>query len=158
MNRHILIPVNHNEQSEHAVMWAIDHILHSDDQVTLLHVYDINKMFLYGRIPELSEHLMSIDEKARKNGEILLDRLLSICQNHPVRQIKATGKLLAGDPEEMIVEVCRKERVDAVVVGSRGQGALKRTFLSSVSDYCLHHCPCPVIVVKSTAMPHEKPE
>lgn len=27
-------------------------------------------------------------------------------------------------------------------------GALKRTFLGSVSDYCVHHCECPVAIVR----------
>jgi hypothetical protein len=33
-------------------------------------------------------------------------------------------------------------------MGSRGLGALKRTFLGSVSDYCVHHCECPVAIVR----------
>jgi hypothetical protein len=35
-------------------------------------------------------------------------------------------------------------------MGSRGRGALKRTFLGSVSDYCVHHCDCPVVIVRGT--------
>ncbi|KAF2589601.1 hypothetical protein F2Q70_00039744 [Brassica cretica] len=38
----------------------------------------------------------------------------------------------------------------AVIMGSRGFGAEKRGSdgkLGSVSDYCVHHCVCPVVVV-----------
>jgi nucleotide-binding universal stress UspA family protein len=35
-----------------------------------------------------------------------------------------------------------------LIIGSRGMGAFKRTFLGSVSDYCVHHCHCPVIIPK----------
>ncbi|KAG5457940.1 MAG: hypothetical protein BJ554DRAFT_1935, partial [Olpidium bornovanus] len=30
-------------------------------------------------------------------------------------------------------------------MGSRGMGAIKRTLLGSVSDYCVHHLPIPVV-------------
>lgn len=40
------------------------------------------------------------------------------------------------------------EKTDVLIVGNRGMGALKRAFLGSVSDYCVQHASCPVIVVK----------
>ncbi|CAD5190325.1 unnamed protein product [Musa acuminata subsp. malaccensis] len=39
----------------------------------------------------------------------------------------------------------------AVIMGSRGFGDARRTDkgrLGSVSDYCVHHCACPVVVVR----------
>ncbi|CAA6656507.1 unnamed protein product [Spirodela intermedia] len=39
----------------------------------------------------------------------------------------------------------------AVIMGSRGFGASRRTIkgrLGSVSDYCVHHCVSPVVVVR----------
>ena len=41
--------------------------------------------------------------------------------------------------------------LSAVIMGSRGCGAEKKGSdgkLGSVSDYCLHHCVCPVVVVR----------
>ena len=41
--------------------------------------------------------------------------------------------------------------VNAVIMGSRGFGAVKKSHkarLGSVSDYCVHHCDCPVVVVR----------
>lgn len=41
--------------------------------------------------------------------------------------------------------------LSAVIMGSRGVGAAKRGNdgrLGSVSDYCVHHCVCPVVVVR----------
>lgn len=34
-----------------------------------------------------------------------------------------------------------------IVMGSRGIGTIRRTFLGSVSDYCVHHAHIPVAVV-----------
>ena len=57
--------------------------------------------------------------------------------------------------ERLCLEVERL-RLGAVIMGSRGFGAVKRAGkgrLGSVSDYCVQHCVCPVVVVR---YPEEK--
>ena len=53
--------------------------------------------------------------------------------------------------ERLCLEVERLG-LSAVIMGSRGFGASKRASkggrLGSVSDYCVHHCVCPVVVVR----------
>ena len=39
--------------------------------------------------------------------------------------------------------------VDAVVVGTRGHGILKRALLGSLSSYLAHHATVPVIITRS---------
>ena len=50
-------------------------------------------------------------------------------------------------PGEVICKLAEDESVDLVVIGSRGMGTLRRTFLGSVSDYCVHHNHCSIAVV-----------
>jgi nucleotide-binding universal stress UspA family protein len=42
---------------------------------------------------------------------------------------------------------------DLLVVGARGLGGFKGLLVGSVSQYCLYHAPCPVVVVKPTDGP-----
>lgn len=52
--------------------------------------------------------------------------------------------------ERLCLEVERLG-LSAVIMGSRGFGATKRGSdgrLGSVSDYCVRHCVCPVVVVR----------
>jgi nucleotide-binding universal stress UspA family protein len=37
--------------------------------------------------------------------------------------------------------------VDAIVIGSRGRGAIKRALLGSVSTHVANNTECPVIVI-----------
>lgn len=62
---------------------------------------------------------------------------------------KIYGKIVAkfaGKPGEAIVEEAAAEKVDMIVMGTRGLGTIRRTILGSVSTYVLHHAPCPVVI------------
>ncbi|ORY35229.1 adenine nucleotide alpha hydrolases-like protein [Rhizoclosmatium globosum] len=51
-------------------------------------------------------------------------------------------------PKESIVREVATLNATALIVGSRDQDVLSRGFLGSVSDYCAHHCHCPVLIAK----------
>ena len=62
----------------------------------------------------------------------------------------AETRVLRGDPAAMLCELATSLQARAIVIGSRGRGAIKRAFLGSVSDYVVRNAPCPVIVTGET--------
>ena len=54
--------------------------------------------------------------------------------------------VLDGPPGPMLVELARELEADAMVIGTRGRGGLRRAVLGSVSDHVVRHAPCPVVV------------
>ena len=62
--------------------------------------------------------------------------------------------LVVGKPAgEVICKIVEEEKPDMVIMGTRGQGLVRRTILGSVSDYVVHHAHIPVGVI-----PNPKPE
>jgi nucleotide-binding universal stress UspA family protein len=44
--------------------------------------------------------------------------------------------------------VVSADQAELLVVGSHGHGELPGMHLGSVANYCVHHAPCPVVVVR----------
>jgi nucleotide-binding universal stress UspA family protein len=55
---------------------------------------------------------------------------------------------LDEEPGHAIVDVARRSRPDLLVIGAGGKHFFRRLFTGSVSDYVVHHAPCPVLVVR----------
>ncbi|MFZ2652173.1 MAG: universal stress protein [Burkholderiaceae bacterium] len=54
----------------------------------------------------------------------------------------------SGDPAHTLVEIVERFGCDAVIMGARGMGRLRRAMLGSVSHEMLHAAPVPVTIVK----------
>jgi len=50
-------------------------------------------------------------------------------------------------PGPAIIQAIKDHKANMVIMGNRGVGVLKRTFLGSVSDHVIHHSHIPVVVV-----------
>ena len=59
-------------------------------------------------------------------------------------------RIEVGDVGGTVCRVAGDLKVDVIVVGSHGRGAIERLLLGSVSDQVVRHAPCPVLVVRPT--------
>ena len=46
-----------------------------------------------------------------------------------------------------ICKIAKEQSASVIVIGQRGLGVIRRTFLGSVSDYVVHHAHIPTIIV-----------
>ena len=69
-------------------------------------------------------------------------------ENLENNSIPYTLKVAIGEPSAEIIEISEKEKVDLIVIGSRGLGTIKGVFLGSVSQKVTHQAKCPVMIVK----------
>ena len=62
--------------------------------------------------------------------------------------IDAEFLVRVGHPAEQIVQMANEERIDAIVMGHRGESFLQRWLLGSVAKRVLSYAHCTVIVVR----------
>ena len=53
-----------------------------------------------------------------------------------------------GDPAVEIVNVAKDSSFDIIVIGHKGSGKVKESFLGAISEKVAHSAPCPVVIVK----------
>jgi nucleotide-binding universal stress UspA family protein len=80
--------------------------------------------------------------ETRAEGQNALDQTAAVVTTGQVER-----RLEVGDPGPVIVRVANELSVDAIVIGSRGRGAIKRALLGSVSTHVANNTECPVIVI-----------
>ena len=154
--RKIGIAVDLSDESAFAVKWAVHHYLRPGDAVILVHVRPTS--VLYGAdwgSADLS--IAETDEESQKKLEDDFDAFTTTKASdlaQPLVEAQIPFKIHIVKDHDMKERLCLEvERLglSAVIMGSRGFGARKRgsdVRLGSVSDYCVRHCVCPVVVVR----------
>ncbi|XP_073301997.1 universal stress protein PHOS32-like [Primulina huaijiensis] len=160
-NRKIAIAVDLSDESAFAVKWSVQNYLRPGDAVILLHVRPTS--VLYGADWGATDVSVESDgEKSQQQLEDDFDNFTTTKANNlaqPLLEASIPFKIHIVKDHDMKERLCLEvERLglSAMVMGSRGFGASRRTTkgrLGSVSDYCVHHCVCPVVVVR---FPDEK--
>uniref|UniRef100_A0A0D9WIB5 UspA domain-containing protein n=1 Tax=Leersia perrieri TaxID=77586 RepID=A0A0D9WIB5_9ORYZ len=168
-HRRIAIAVDLSDESAFAVKWAVQNYLRPGDAVVLLHVRPTSVLYGadWGSIPvsvddnddAATDAVAAHDEpeEAKKKREEDFDAFTSTKAQdlaQPLVAAQIPFKIHIVKDHDMKERLCLEaERLglSAMIMGSRGFGASRRASkgrLGSVSDYCVHHCVCPVVVVR----------
>lgn len=98
----------------------------------------------------LTAHQASLDRNAKAREEAIEKS----AQPHFERTgVSCRFMQERGQPVQGILHVAAREKVDLIVIGSRGLSGLTELFLGSVSDGVLHHAVCPVLIVQGGNAP-----
>ncbi|KAL3333433.1 hypothetical protein AABB24_033484, partial [Solanum stoloniferum] len=155
--RRIGIAVDLSDESAFAVKWAVNQYLRPGDAVILVHVRPTS--VLYGA-DWGSVDLSIVDTENEESQRKLEDDFDTFTTTkasdlaQPLVDAQIPFKIHIVKDHDMRERLCLEvERLglSAVIMGSRGFGATKRGSdgrLGSVSDYCVRHCVCPVVVVR----------
>ena len=64
----------------------------------------------------------------------------------PGSSVGVRARVVEGNPAQVLLDAC--DSADLLVVGSRGHGGFTEALLGSVSQHCVHHAHCPVVVIR----------
>ncbi len=138
----ILLPLDGSE----AALEAVRHALHLVRE-------GLNAQFVLANVQEptyLYEMVLAPDAE-------VLERVSGSVGAHSLEAgealLKGAGieferEIASGDPAHTLVDIVERYGCDAVIMGARGMGRLRRAMLGSVSHEMLHAAPVPVTIVK----------
>ncbi|KAI9230601.1 MAG: hypothetical protein DHS80DRAFT_8289, partial [Piptocephalis tieghemiana] len=146
--RKVIIALDESQYARKALDWAMKNFLRpGEDMAILTHCREpVAAPIAYGvGYYDFTDYTSKIEQSNRQKSHQMLKDYAHVLQHEG---IKVKAYALRGDAREAITDKVKEVNPDTVVVGSRGLGALKRTFIGSTSDYLVHHLECPVIIVK----------
>jgi nucleotide-binding universal stress UspA family protein len=87
---------------------------------------------------------------AKCGAELILlhvekDRELTKVSADPFRELNIRRVLYEGDPADIIIGSAKSEKIDLIVMPTRGYGAFRRFLIGSVTAKVLHDVECPVL-------------
>jgi nucleotide-binding universal stress UspA family protein len=141
----ILVPVDGSQNSMEAVKVALKYAKATKTNIYLM----IVTPFIPGLDLEISAKEMdSLNESMKNRGEEILGKAQSMLTSEGVTAKTVLSSSISAADE--IVSFAEKEKVDLIIIGSRGLGgAATRFFMGSVASKVVSHAPCSVYVVKT---------
>ncbi len=139
----ILVPVDGSEGANAAAALAAEMARGLRAEIVLLHVYDAPTAAALG-LAHLS-HAEMEETKARIAAGAFEAAQKAIGPDLPI-----ATHVAIGNPGHEIVTQAKVAEATLIVMGSRGLNAIQSWLLGSVSQWVLHHAPCPVAIVPLT--------
>ena len=148
--RRILVAVDGSKPSIDASLQAIDIAKKCDAELIALYVvspdirYDYLEDVITPRLPRAPKDVMMI---AMQKGEKRLDK---VKQKALEKNVKVKTDVVIGlsNVVKEIIEYAEKNRIDMIVIGSRGLSGIRKMLLGSVASGVLIYSHCPVLVTK----------
>ena len=139
--QHIVVGVDGSEGGRAALAWAGQEaqLRSADLEVVLVWSYPYYVDPVGGAFA-----LPGIVESTEAQERALLDaEIFEVLGETPAVTVQRTTR--CGSTSRELLDAA--QGADLLVVGSRGRGGFRSMLLGSTSMQCVHHAPCPVVVV-----------
>ena len=147
----ILLATDGSEDAAFAARTAVNLANKTGSELHVVYVEEVPRRLSTSE-PTSLEGLIDpeFEEQMRQQAQAAASQFLE----EQVQKIKEAGGEIAqahprlGRPYAEIVQLAEELDAGMVVVGSTGQGGVRRALLASVSDSVVRHAHCPVLVVR----------
>lgn len=145
----ILVTIDGSENSMKAAEYAVSLVKKYDAELTILYVLYSELGFAYSNLlgvttPKAIEDVL---DTQKKDVQKWFDEIRSKLAN---TKIPVTDKIIVSVSSIVgeIVGFAEKEKMDLIILGTRGRTGFKKLLLGSVAEGVVNHSSCPVMVVR----------
>ena len=140
----ILVPVDGSASSIIGLEKAVEYAQKFSAELLLINVqhdHYTDEAMLGLRAPLVTLNADQLEEI----GNRVLDQMTATIKDGTVKIVK---RVLFGDPADSIVAFAEEEKVDRIIIGSKGLTGIKRFMLGSVALKVATYAHCTVVIVK----------
>jgi len=144
----ILVTIDGSENSMKAAEYAVSLVKKYDAELTILYVLYSELGFAYSNLlgvttPKAIEDVL---DTQKKDVQKWFDEIRSKLANS---KIPVTDKIIVSVSSIVgIVGFADKEKMDLIILGTRGRTGFKKLLMGSVAEGVVNHSSCPVMVVR----------
>ena len=141
----ILVATDGSREAALAVTTAADLARSTDSELHVVHVGEMPLVYH----PERHAYRAVYEEHEKEAQQLLEAQLERVKEAGPtVAQAHLRMGRADATVAEEIVELAESLDAGLIVMGSRGQGRLRRALVGSVSESVVRHAHCPVTIVR----------
>jgi nucleotide-binding universal stress UspA family protein len=140
----VVVGVDGSEASKDALRWAVRYARTAGSTVQMVTAWYFPASYGWAPTALIAETDLEADAR--------------VAQKQALEEVAATEgpvtvqrQVVQGPPALMLLRAAAD--ADLLVVGSRGHGAFTGMLLGSVSEHCVHHATCPVVVIHHAREP-----
>ena len=147
----IMVAIDGSETSMRAAEYAVAMAKNANNkhvQLIGITIIELGRLSYSFFITAPSYGSKELEEK-RQEARVWLNQIDRLSKENNVSQFKS--EIIEDVVSRIggaIVNYAEKEKVDLIVVGTRGRSGLKRILIGSVALDILHYAHCPVMIVK----------
>ena len=135
----VLVAVDGSRSSKAALRWALEYTERTGGGLTAVYVWTYPAEFSYGLTPPGEAWHPDTDAQQALDAAV---REVVGEQRPPSLETV----VCEGHPAQVLVE--RSAGAEMLVMGSRGHGGFAGMLLGSVSEACVAHAHCPVLIIR----------
>ncbi len=143
--RRIVVGVDGSPSSKAALIWAVRQAELTGATVEAVIAWHYPVMV--GGIPFAPVGVPDDGDYGNFAGRVLADAIRETVD--PDGPVKVSSTVRAGNAAQILVDA--SGGADLLVIGSRGHGGFTEALLGSVSQACVHHARCPVVIIREPA-------
>jgi nucleotide-binding universal stress UspA family protein len=155
----IIVGVDGSPGSDAALRWAVAEARLRGARLRLVHVYQPPQLPLaelgFGAAGGMAPPAAVTDDSDQlrravtAEAEKVLEAALQRADGDSIGELEVERSVLEGTPAERLIASARD--AELLVLGSRGRGGFLGLLLGSVGQQCVHHPPCPVVILPPAA-------
>jgi nucleotide-binding universal stress UspA family protein len=140
----IVVGVDGSDASKDALQWAARQARLTGSRLLVVMAWHVPSL-AYGGVVALPVDLDLEGDSRKVLDQVIADTL----GDHP--DVETSALVVEGSAALELIELAAG--AELLVVGNRGHGAFTGMLLGSVSEHCVAHAPCPVVVVRHSNQP-----
>ncbi len=142
----VVVGVDGSPSSRAALAWAVEQARLTGATVEAVIAWEVRANYGGYPVPVPAPAPPNVDWGGLATK--VLDHAIAEAPNLD-KAVTIRPKVTPGNAGQALLDASKD--ADLLVVGHRGHGGLVEALLGSVSQYCVHHATCPVVVVRGPA-------